>query len=303
MSQDIQKRYDFVLLFDVKDGNPNGDPDAGNLPRIDSETGHGLITDVCIKRKVRNYVGLKMVGEPPYGIFIKEKAVLNNTIEQAYISLNINLNEPPADPGDGTKRNKAGQGQGKEVDQAKKFLCQNFYDIRTFGAVLSTGANAGQVRGPAQLTFARSVDPIVSLEHSITRMAVATKDEAEKQGGDNRTMGRKFTVPYGLYRAHGFISAPLANQTGFSTEDLDLLWEALENMFEHDRSAARGLMGTRKLIIFEHSSKMGDVSVQKLFDAITVERIDEGKPARDYSDYLVSIAKDNIPASVKLIEK
>jgi len=303
MSNDIQKRYDFVLLFDVKDGNPNGDPDAGNLPRVDAETGHGLITDVCMKRKIRNYIGLKKEEQPPYGIFIKEKAILNNTIEQAYINMNINLNEPPADPGDGTKRNKPGKGQGKEVDQVRQFMCQNFYDIRTFGAVLSIGANAGQVRGPAQLTFARSVDPIVSLEHSITRMAVATETEAEKQGGDNRTMGRKFTVPYGLYRAHGFVSAPLANQTGFSTEDLDLLWEALENMFEHDRSAARGLMGTRKLIIFEHSSKMGDVSVQKLFDAITVKRIDEGKPARDYSDYLVSIAKDNIPASVKLIEK
>lgn len=303
MSKDIQKRYDFVMLFDVKDGNPNGDPDAGNLPRIDAETGHGLVTDVCLKRKARNYVGLKMEEQPPYGIFIKEKAVLNNTIEQAYVSLNINLIEPPTDHGDGTKRKKAGQGQGKEVDLAKQFMCQNFYDIRTFGAVLSTGANAGQVRGPVQLTFARSVDPIVSLEHSITRMAVATEAEAEKQGGDNRTMGRKFTVPYGLYRAHGFISAPLANQTGFSEDDLELLWEALEYMFEHDRSAARGLMGTRKLIIFEHSSKMGDVSVQKLFDAITVKRIDDSKPARDFTDYTVSIAKDKIPQSVKLIEK
>lgn len=303
MSQDVQKRYDFVMLFDVKDGNPNGDPDAGNLPRIDAETGHGLITDVCLKRKVRNYVGLKMEDQPPYGIFVKEKSILNNTIEQAYISLNINLNEPPTDPSDGKKRNKAGQGQGKEVDRAKQFMCQNFFDIRTFGAVLSTGANAGQVRGPVQFTFARSVDPIVSLEHSITRMAVATEAEAEKQGGDNRTMGRKFTVPYGLYRAHGFVSAPLAHQTGFSENDLELLWEALENMFEHDHSAARGLMGTRKLIIFEHSSKMGDVSVQKLFDAVTVKRIDESKPARDFSNYFVSIAQDEIPQSVKLIEK
>lgn len=303
MSEDLKKRYDFVILFDVKDGNPNGDPDAGNLPRIDAETGHGLITDVCLKRKVRNYVGLKMDEQPPYGIFIKEKAVLNNTIEQAYISLDINLNEPPTDSGDGKKRNKAGQGQGKEVDRAKQFMCNYFFDIRTFGAVLSTGANAGQVRGPVQFTFARSVDPIVSLEHSITRMAVATEAEAEKQGGDNRTMGRKFTVPYGLYRAHGFVSAPLATQTGFSENDLELLWEALENMFEHDRSAARGLMGTRKLIIFEHSSKMGDVSVQKLFDAVTVKRIDEGKPARDFSDYLVSVAEEKIPSSVNLIEK
>lgn len=303
MSKEIQKRYDFVLLFDVKDGNPNGDPDAGNLPRIDAETGHGLVTDVCLKRKVRNYVGLKLEEQAPYGIFVKEKAILNNTIEQAYISLNINLNETPTDPGDGKKRNKTGQGQGKEIDRAKRFMCQNFFDIRTFGAVLSTGANAGQVRGPVQLTFARSVDPIVSLEHSITRMAVATEAEAEKQGGDNRTMGRKFTVPYGLYLAHGFVSAPLANQTGFSEDDLDLMWEALENMFEHDRSAARGLMGTRKLIIFEHSSKMGDVSVQKLLDAITVKRVDESKPARDYSDYLVSIDKEMIPQSVKLIER
>jgi CRISPR-associated protein Csd2 len=303
INNSIQKRYDFVILFDVKDGNPNGDPDAGNLPRVDAETGHGLITDVCLKRKVRNYVGLKMEEQPPYGIFIKEKSVLNNTIEQAYISLKIDLQESPTDPADGKKRNKPGQGQGKEVDRARQFLCQNFFDIRTFGAVLSTGANAGQVRGPVQFTFARSVDPVVSLEHSITRMAVATEAEAEKQGGDNRTMGRKFTVPYGLYRAHGFISAPFANQTGFSEDDLELLWEALENMFEHDRSAARGLMGTRKLIIFEHTSKMGDAPVQKLFDAITVKRKDESKPARDFSDYTVSVDKDKIPQSVSLIER
>jgi CRISPR-associated protein Csd2 len=303
MSEVLQKRYDFVILFDVKDGNPNGDPDAGNLPRVDAETGHGLITDVCLKRKVRNYVGLKMEEQPPYGIFVKEKSILNNTIAQAYIGLNINLNEPPTDHEDGKKRNKSGQGQGKEVDRAKQFMCQNFYDIRTFGAVLSTGANAGQVRGPVQLTFARSIDPIVSLEHSITRMAVATEAEAEKQGGDNRTMGRKFTIPYGLYRAHGFVSAPLANQTGFSEIDLELLWEAIENMFEHDRSAARGLMGTRKLFIFEHSSKMGNISVQKLFDAVKVKRIDEDRPARDFSDYLVSVMEDMIPPGVKLIER
>jgi len=185
----IQKRYDFVILFDVKDGNPNGDPDAGNLPRVDAETGHGLITDVCLKRKVRNYVGLKNDDQPPYAIFIKEKAILNNLIAQAYKSLNIDLEKPPADQADGKKRNKSGQGQGSEIDRARQFLCQNYYDIRTFGAVLSTGANAGQVRGPVQLTFARSIDPVVSFEHSITRMAVATETEAEKQGGDNRTMG------------------------------------------------------------------------------------------------------------------
>ena len=299
----IQNRYDFIIFFDVKDGNPNGDPDAGNLPRIDAETGHGLITDVCLKRKIRNYVGIKMDEQPPYGIFIKEKAVLNNTIEKAYISLNIDLQKAPIDSADGKKRNKPGQGQGGEVDRARQFLCQNFFDIRTFGAVLSTGANAGQVRGPVQFTFARSVDPIISLEHSITRMAVATDAEAEKQGGDNRTMGRKFTVPYGLYRAYGFISAPFANQTGFMEKDLELLWESLENMFEHDRSAARGLMGTRKLIIFEHSSKMGNAPVQKLFDAIMVKRKDESKPARDFSDYTISIAREQIPQGVKLIER
>lgn len=303
MGEELKKRYDFVILFDVKDGNPNGDPDAGNLPRIDPETGHGLVTDVSLKRKIRNYVGLKMDEQPPYAIFVKEKAILNNTIEQAYVSLDINLHEPPNDPADGKKRNKDGQGQGKEVDRARRFMCQNFFDIRTFGAVLSTGANAGQVRGPVQFTFARSVDPIVSLEHSITRLAVTTETDAEKQSGDNRTMGRKFTIPYGLYRAHGFVSAPLANQTGFSEKDLELLWEALENMFEHDRSAARGLMGTRKLIIFEHTSKMGDVSVQKLFDTVNVKRIDENKPARDFSDYIVSVDKEKIPHSVKIFEK
>ncbi len=300
---DLQKRYDFVILFDVKDGNPNGDPDAGNLPRVDAESGHGLITDVCLKRKVRNYVSLKETDRAPYGIFVKEKAILNNTIEQAYLSLQIDLQEAPQDPADGKKRNKPGQGQGSEVERARQFLCQNFYDIRTFGAVMTTGANAGQVRGPVQFTFARSVDPVVSLEHSITRMAVTTKEEAEKQGGDNRTMGRKFTVPYGLYRAHGFVSAPLANQTGFSESDLELLWEALEKMFEHDRSAARGLMGTRKLFVFEHMSKMGDAPVQQLFDAITAEPKDKSKPARDFRDYDVTVARENIPSNVTLIER
>lgn len=299
----IKNRYDFVILFDVKDGNPNGDPDAGNLPRVDAETGHGLVTDVCLKRKVRNYITLKHGEKPPYAIFIKEKSILNQTIEHAYISLGIDLNSAPADPSDGDKRKKQGQGQGKEVDRAKEFLCQNYYDIRTFGAVLSTGANAGQVRGPVQFTFARSIDPIVALEHSITRMAVATEAEAEKQGGDNRTMGRKFTVPYGLYRAHGFVSAPLANQTGFTEGDLDLLWEALVNMFEHDRFAARGLMGTRKLIIFKHDSEMGNAPVQKLFENISIEKKYKNKPARDFADYEVKIDRDQIPEGVTLIER
>lgn len=299
----INKRYDFVLLFDVKDGNPNGDPDAGNLPRIDAETGHGLVTDVCIKRKVRNYVGLKNEDQPPYGIFIKEKSILNNTIEQAYLSLGIDLQKEPQDQKDGKKRNKEGRGQGNEINRARQFLCDNFFDVRTFGAVLSTGANAGQVRGPVQFTFGRSIDPIVSLEHSITRMAVTTEADAERQSGDNRTMGRKFTVPYGLYKTHGFISAPLANQTGFSEMDLELLWEALEKMFDHDRSAARGLMGTRKLLIFEHESKMGNAPVQQLFDLIIAERKDASFPARDFNDYFISIAKEKIPKGVKLVER
>ena len=299
----VEKRYDFVLLFDVKDGNPNGDPDAGNLPRIDAETGHGLITDVCLKRKMRNYVGLKNNDQPPYSIFIKEKSILNNAIEQAYINLGIDLQKEPADPADGKKRNKPGSGQGKEIERARAFMCKNFFDIRTFGAVLSTGPNAGQVRGPVQLTFARSIDPIVSLEHSITRMAVTTETDSQKQGGDNRTMGRKFTIPYGLYRAHGFVSAPFASQTGFTKEDLDLIWETLEKMFDHDRSAARGLMGTRKIIIFEHNSKMGDAPVQDLFDSISVRRKDENKPARDFADYDVSIDKTKIPDNVTLVEK
>ncbi|MCE1274036.1 MAG: type I-C CRISPR-associated protein Cas7/Csd2, partial [Chlorobiales bacterium] len=197
---DLNKRYDFVLLFDVQDGNPNGDPDAGNLPRIDAETGMGLVTDVCLKRKVRNYVQLS--GQD---IFIKEKAVLNQIISQAYVDLGIDLSKPPADTKkDGSKRNKPDTAQGSEVDKGRGQMCAKYYDIRSFGAVMSTGANAGQVRGPIQMTFARSVEPVVALEHSITRMAVATEAEAEKQSGDNRTMGRKYTVPYGLYRAHGF---------------------------------------------------------------------------------------------------
>lgn len=299
MDKFLNKRYDFVLLFDVKDGNPNGDPDAGNLPRIDAESGHGLITDVCIKRKIRNYVNISKGDEPPYSIFIKEKAILNNAIDQAYKAIGINLEEPPKEGG---KREKKGRGQGEEVDKAREFMCNNFYDIRTFGAVLAIGANAGQVRGPVQLTFARSIDPIATFDHSITRMAVTTEAEAEKQGGGNRTMGRKYTVPYGLYKAYGFVSSHLAEQTGFDKEDLNLLWEALNHMFEHDRSAARGLMGTRKLILFEHSSALGDTQAQTLFDSVVINRKDLSVSPRDFSDYEVTINRANIPDSVKLIE-
>ena len=294
----LEKRYDFVLLFDVKDGNPNGDPDAGNLPRMDAETGMGLVTDVCLKRKVRNYVQLS--GQ---NIFIKEKGVLNLFIDKAYEDLKIDLTKEPSDPKDGKKRNKDGTAQGGEVDKGRAQMCKQYYDIRTFGAVMSTGANAGQVRGPVQLTFARSIEPIVALEHSITRMAVATEAEAEKQSGDNRTMGRKYTVPYGLYRASGFVSAHLANQTGFSEEDLNLFWDSLLNMFEHDRSAARGMMATRGLYVFEHSTALGNAPAYALFDRITIERKKAlSGPARSFEDYVVNV-NDNDLGEVNLIRK
>lgn len=271
----LEKRYDFVLYFDVKDGNPNGDPDAGNLPRIDAETGHGIVTDVCLKRKVRNYVQLTRGNAAGYDIFVKEKAILNNEIEEVYADLGIKADS----------KNKA---KGDDVEKGRVGMCKKFYDVRTFGAVMSTGANAGQVRGPVQLTFARSVEPIVTFEHSITRMAVATAEEAEKQGGDNRTMGRKYTIPYGLYRAYGFVSPHFASSTGFSAEDLDLLLEALVQMFEFDRSAARGLMTTRRLVIFEHNSALGSKPADELFSRIKAE-LTGNSPARDFTDYTISL--------------
>lgn len=293
----VDKRYDFVLLFDVQDGNPNGDPDAGNLPRIDAETGMGLVTDVCLKRKVRNYV--QLLGQD---IFIKEKAILNNKIDEAYTALNIDLHEVPADPKDGKKRNKDGTAQGGEVDKGRSYMCAKYYDIRTFGAVMSTGANAGQVRGPIQMTFARSVEPVVALEHSITRMAVTKPEDFEATGKD-KEMGRKYTVPYGLYRAHGFVSANLASQTGFSEEDLDLFWSALLNMFEHDRSAARGLMSTRGLYVFEHSSALGNAPASLLFERISVQRkADSEGPARSFKDYEVLVDESGL-GKVKLLRK
>lgn len=288
MSNPVKNRYDFALIFDVQDGNPNGDPDAGNLPRVDAETGRGLITDVCLKRKVRNFAML--AGQD---VFVKEKAVLNRLIDSAYQDLGIDLAKPPADEKDGKKRNSEGVGQGQEVERARDVMCKKFYDIRTFGAVMSTGANAGQVRGPVQMTFGRSADPIVSLEHSITRMAVTTEADAEKQGGDNRTMGRKNTVPYGLYVAHGFVSANLANQTKFSEEDLELLWKALEQMFEHDRSAARGLMSTQKLIIFKHDNALGEASAQSQFARIGIEAVKT--PPRSVSDYKILLDGSELP--------
>jgi CRISPR-associated protein Csd2 len=299
----IKSRYDFVLVFDVQDGNPNGDPDAGNLPRVDAETGQGIVTDVCLKRKVRNYVQMRCSEAPGFDIFVKEKAILNRKIGDAYQTLGINLEEAPKDEKDGKKRNAKGEGQGSEVGAARRRMCETFFDIRSFGAVMSTGANAGQVRGPVQMTFGRSVDPIVTLEHSITRMAVATEAEAEKQSGDNRTMGRKNTVPYGLYVTHGFISAHLAAQTGFSEADLDLLWEALVSMFEHDRSAARGLMSTRRLIIFKHDGALGNAPAHLLFERVSVKRKDESKPARAFADYAVSIDREALPQGITIIEK
>ncbi|MBC3875848.1 type I-C CRISPR-associated protein Cas7/Csd2 [Undibacterium flavidum] len=290
----LTNRYDFALLFEVKDGNPNGDPDAGNLPRLDAETGHGLVTDVCLKRKVRNFVGIAKAEQPPYEIYVKEKAILNNQHKRAYIGIGKEelLN------GDDKKRK-----GGNAVDEARAWMCRNFYDVRTFGAVMALGVNCGQVRGPVQFTFARSVDPIISQEHSITRMAVATEAEAEKQGGDNRTMGRKHTVPYGLYVVHGFISSFLAKQTGFSEDDLELLWQALAQMFEHDRSAARGEMNTRGLYVFKHDSELGNAPAHSLFDRIKVQRKDGVEVARSFQDYNVTVNDQNLPSGVTLLNK
>ena len=279
---ELKNRIDFVYIFDVQDGNPNGDPDAGNLPRVDAETGMGLVTDVCLKRKVRNYVQIAKGLADGYDIFIKEKAVLNKLIDKAHDDSEVKASKD-------------------KTEAARKFMCKNYYDIRTFGAVMSTGRNAGQVRGAIQLTFARSVDAIATAEHSITRMAVATEKEAEKQSGDNRTMGRKATVPYGLYVCHGFISANLAQQTGFSEEDLAIFWDALKNMFDVDRSAARGLMRAQKLFVFKHDSVLGNAPANKLFDLVKVEKVCDGAP-RSFSDYTVTIDKSGLPANVTVEE-
>ena len=283
---ELKNRFDFVYIFDVQDGNPNGDPDAGNLPRIDAETGMGLVTDVCLKRKVRNYVQMSKECKDGFDIFIKEKAVLNNLIDSSYDDDSVKSKERQED----------------KTEAARKVMCSRYYDVRTFGAVMSTGKNAGQVRGPIQLTFARSVDPINSSEHSITRMAVTTEKEAEKQSGDNRTMGRKSTVPYGLYVCHGFVSANLAAQTGFSEDDLVLFWEALKNMFDVDRSAARGLMSAQKLIVFKHDSALGNAPANQLFDLVHVEKKADVDVPRKFGDYVVSIEKEKLPSGVSLEE-
>jgi CRISPR-associated protein Csd2 len=291
MSDAIRHRYDFVYLFDVQDGNPNGDPDAGNMPRVDAETGHGLVTDVCLKRKIRNYVGLVKAEQPPYEIYVKEGAILNRQHERAYRAIG-------EEPG-GEKKRKGG---GDVVKRAREWMCGNFYDVRTFGAVMSTGVNAGQVRGPVQLAFARSIEPLVAYEHAITRMAVASEEEYEQQKGEARTMGRKATIPYGLYRDHGFVSAKLAEQTHFADDDLSLLWQALLNMFEHDRSAARGLMSKRGLYVFKHESALGNATAQQLFERIAVKRRDPLTPARGFRDYEVTVNRAGLPAGVELLE-
>ena len=304
--KNLANRYDFVLIFDVKDGNPNGDPDAGNMPRLDAESGHGLITDVSLKRKVRNFVGLvkeqderePVDGEKRFEIYVREKAILNHQNQRAYSALNLAV-APEEQAQDATENaatdakkkkpvKEKRKGSADEVSQARKWMCQNFFDVRTFGAVMSIGVNCGQVRGPVQLTFARSVEPIVALEHSITRMAVATEGEAEKQQGDNRTMGRKHTVPYGVYVAHGFVSSFLAKQTGFGDDDLELVFQALAQMFEHDRSAARGEMSTRGLYVFKHDSELGNAPAYALFERLQIKPKEGGAVARSFDAYSVA---------------
>ncbi|MDI6808745.1 MAG: type I-C CRISPR-associated protein Cas7/Csd2 [Candidatus Eisenbacteria bacterium] len=307
MSKAINNRCDFVLFFDVKDGNPNGDPDAGNLPRVDPETGHGLVTDVCLKRKVRNYVMLSKSEDEGFDIFVKEKGILNQEIERSYTSSD-KVKEAVRAWQVWRKDKKNQEPERHYEDVAKEWMCENYYDIRAFGAVMSTGDDkedeeskskirmtAGQVRGPIQLTFARSVDQIVTLEHGITRMAVTNERDLEKE----RTMGRKFTVPYGLYRCHGFVSAPFAAQTGFSDDDLSLFWKALLEMFEHDHSAARGQMATRKLVAFKHDSELGNAPAHKLFDMVKAEA--KTKPVRDFGDYRISVpSQSDMPKGVTL---
>lgn len=285
----LNNRYEFILFFDVENGNPNGDPDAGNMPRIDPETGYGMVTDVCLKRKVRNYIELAKDGDEGFNIYVQEKAILNQRNEMAYKALDLTPD-------------KAGKKLPKKVEDAHRvtrWMCGNFFDVRAFGAVMTTEVNCGQVRGPVQMVFARSVDPIVPHEVSITRMAVTTEKEAEKQSGDNRTMGRKYIVPYALYRAEGFVSAPLAAKTGFGEGDLELLWESLTQMFEHDHSAARGKMSSRKLIVFKHDSKLGNAPAHTLFDLVTVERSNgDVAPPRAFKDYRIKLDDSSLPLGV-----
>ena len=311
----IRNRYDFVYLFDVKDGNPNGDPDAGNLPRLDPETHQGLVSDVCLKRKVRNYVDLVRGGESGYRIYVAERAILEHRQGEAW--------EAVLGPSTKTSTQRRAK-LPKDEEKARaltRWMCANFYDVRTFGAVMSTsGANCGQVRGPVQLTFARSVEPVLPLEVAITRMAVTTEADAESKGG-MRTMGRKYIVPYGLYRAHGYVSAPLAagdggKGTGFCEADLELLWAALERMFDHDRSATRGEMAPRRLVVFRHESPLGNAPAHRLFERVSVRRVVDEEtvdlrspearelaPARAYADYAVRVDSGALPSGVDVVDR
>ena len=284
----ITNRYEFVFLFDVINGNPNGDPDAGNMPRLDPETNRGLVTDVCLKRKIRNFVELAKENTPGFAIYMQEKSVLNNQHKKAYQALEIE-HEPKKLPKD--------QQKALELTQ---WMCKNYFDVRSFGAVMTTEVNAGQVRGPIQLAFASSIDPVIPLEISITRMAVTNEKDLEKE----RTMGRKHIIPYGLYRVHGYVSAKLAEKTGFTEEDLQLLWNSLINLFEHDRSAARGEMSARKLIVFKHELALGNAPAHKLFECVTVKRVngESGSPAKAFTDYKISLDAEAIPAGVSVEE-
>lgn len=305
----VTNRHEFVLFFDVVNGNPNGDPDAGNLPRLDPETNQGLVSDVALKRKVRNYVALARPDAEGHEIYMSEGATLNNQHKKAWGAV-----MPDTTKADELKRLPKDEAKARELT---RWMCDNFWDIRTFGAVMTTGVNAGQVRGPVQFAFSRSVEPVLPLEISITRMAATTEADAEAKGG--RTMGRKHIVPYGLYRVHGYVSAPLASHekkgTGFSEDDLALLWEALCNMFDHDRSAARGEMATRCLTVFRHASALGNAQAQALFDRVTVSRVHAGEarpvgderthnwpPARAWSDYRVEVNRDDLPEGIEIID-
>ena len=317
MSEPLTRRLDLVVFFEVSNGNPNGDPDAGNMPRMDPETGHGLVTDVSLKRKIRNYVELTREGEAGHRIYVTEGAVLNEKHREAY----AHVREGDAGV---AKAKKLTPGSDEEADAIRQFMCDTFWDIRTFGGVLSTGINAGQVRGPVQFAFARSVEPVLPLEVSITRMAATSEkekadraegeDEAEKRG-DKRTMGRKHIVPYGLYRAHGYVSAALAPKTGFSQADEDLLIEAIATMFEYDRSAARGEMATRKVVGFRHDGRFGNAPAHVLFDRVQVwrgdgdaarqvgdRRLDNMPPARAFGDYRITVDREGLPEGVEVIE-
>ncbi|MHB1953244.1 MAG: type I-C CRISPR-associated protein Cas7/Csd2 [Sulfobacillus sp.] len=308
----MNNRYDFVYLFDCKDGNPNGDPDAANAPRIDPQNMQGLVSDVCLKRKVRNYVALAKPDSDKHQIYIQHHGVLERVHKAAYQALGLEAVEDTSvdensiatdeDSLEPKKKGKSKRQAPSDVTEAKQWICERYYDVRTFGAVMSTKLfNAGQVRGPVQLTFSRSIDPILPLDFSITRLAVA--NEKEKQTKDT-TMGRKNLIPYGLYRCHGFVSAHLARETGFNEDDLELFWQALLQMFDHDRSASRGTMSPQKLIVFKHQDALGNAPAHRLFERVSIDRPKDLAPARDFSDYKphLKINRDGLHGSVELIE-